>query len=125
MNNSKIAFENIDEMTNEDKVSFLERQKGELSQIVEVISRIEATDDWQKLKRLVLDGVIATLDRQLASEASKQEVNTPELYRLQGQLVWAKKYADLKKLSDFFRKHIENINIQLKNEQKKSSDGAL
>ncbi len=111
MNNSKIALDNIEP---EDRDSFLQRQRGEYSQIVEAINGVEQSEDWQKLKRLVLDGVITTLERKVSSEASKEEVNTPELYRLQGQLIWARKYADLKKLAEFFKTSLENIKVQLK-----------
>lgn len=122
MNNSKIAYDNLEEK--EDRTSYLQRQKGEITQVVEAINRVESSKDWQKLKKLVLDGILGTIERQLSSESSKKEINTPELYRLQGQLIWAKKYADLKKLSEFFRQQIESIKIQL-NEQKNPRDGAL
>lgn len=124
MNNSKIVIDNLEEPET-DRVSILQRQQGEYAQIVEAINSVEANTDWQKLKKLVLDGVVITLERQLSSEASKKEVNAPELYRLQGQLVWAKKYADLKKLGEFFKQSLENIKLQLKNENKNPSDGAL
>lgn len=116
MNNSKIAFDNLEE-EEEEKSFILQKQQGELSQIVEAINRVEQSQDWQKLKRLVLDGVLETLERQLKSEAQKPEVVTPELYRLQGQLAWARKYADLKKLSEFFRNQIEGIKHQLKSDK--------
>ena len=122
MNNSKIAFDNIEEET-KDKLSFLQKQQGEFSQIVEAINRVEASQDWQKLKRLVLDGVVTTLEKKVASEASKEEVNTPELYRLQGQLTWARKYADLSKFAEFFRVQISNLKNQING--KNPSDGAL
>lgn len=121
MNNSKIANENIED---DDKLSFLQKQQGELSQIVEAINRIETSDDWQKLKKLLLDGVVVTLERQLLNETTKKEINAPDMYRLQGQLGWARKYADLKKLSDMFKKQIENIKNQIKHE-KNPRDGAL
>ncbi len=126
MNNSKIVFHNQDEDQDEDtdRLSILQKTQGSLVQIVEAINRVEASEDWQKLKRLVLDGVIITLERQLKAESLKAELVTPELYRLQGQLTWAKKYADLKKLSEFFRQSIENVKLQL-NEQKNPRDGAL
>ena len=111
MNNSKIVLENLGE---DSKESYLQKQQGELTQIVEAINRIEATEDWKKLRSLLLDGVIKTIEKQLLSETSKQEIVTPELYRLQGQLAWAKKYADLKKLSEFFKQQIEGIQQQLK-----------
>ena len=121
MNNSKIVLENITEGT--DKVSFLQKQQGELIQIVEAINRIEETEDWKKLKSMLLDGAVKALEKQLLSESSKQEVSIPELYRLQGQLAWAKKYADLKKLSEYFKQQIENIKNQL--HEKNLGDGAL
>lgn len=115
MNNSKIASFNSEseESDSKDRVSILEKQQGEWTQIVEALNRVEVSNDWQKLKKLFLDGVIATLENQLKGEASKNEINPESIYRLQGQLAWARKYADLKKLSEFFRKQIENINNQL------------
>ena len=114
MNNSKIVLENITEELSTDKVSFLQKQQGELTQIVEAINRIEATEDWKKLKAMLLDGVVKTLEKQILSESSKQEIAIPELYRLQGQLAWAKKYVDLKKMSEYFKQQIESIKNQLK-----------
>ena len=123
MNNSKIVLENITEGLSTDKISFLQKQQGELTQIVEAINRIEATEDWKKLKSMLLDGVIKTLEKQILSESSKQEIAIPELYRLQGQLAWAKKYADLKKLSEYFKQQIDNIKNQIN--EKNLRDGAL
>ena len=124
MNNSKIVHNNLEENKDTDRLSMLQKEQGRITQIVEAINRIEVSEDWQKLKKLVLDGVLVSLERQLASEANKPEVVTPELYRLQGQLAWARKYADLKKLSEFFRIQIESIKNQIKNEEN-PRDGAL
>lgn len=121
MNNSKIAFDNVEEI--EDGSSLLERKKGELTQIVEAIKGVEANADWQKLRKLVLDGVVETLEHHIRSEATKAEINTPELYRLQGQLVWARRYGDLSKLSEFFKLQIEGIKSKLN--EKIPRDGAL
>lgn len=110
MNNSKIALDNSSE---ENDGSILQKKQGELAQIVEALNRVEANEDWQKLKSLVLDGVVVALERQLKNEASKDEVNAPELYRLQGQLVWAKKYANLGKFAEFFKAQLVNIKNQI------------
>lgn len=120
MNNSKIAY-SLEEK--EEKSTLLEEQEGQLAQIVEAINRIEASTDWQKLKRLVLDGVLINLERRLKIESEKTEVNVPELYRLQGQLVWARKYADLKKLEEFFKQSLKNIKLKIN--EKNPRDGAL
>ena len=115
MNNSGIDYESSEEKkSKEEKLSFLKNQKGELTQIIEAVNRVEASEDWQKLKKLLLDDVVVSLERQLQNEASKKEVSPPELYRLQGQVAWARKYADLKKLSEFLKQQLKNINNQLK-----------
>mgnify|MGYP001568260686 FL=1 len=124
MNNSKIAYENLEEDEKLDHSEFLQRQKGEITQIVEAINRVEASEDWQKLKDVLLDGIVGNLERQLLNEAVKGEIDSSEMYRLQGQLFWARKYADLKKLSDMYRQQVENIKNQIKHE-KNPRDGAL
>jgi len=103
----------------------LQEEAGKLAQITETLSRIEASYDWQMLKSSVLDGLVSRLERQLYNVANEKEVNLPELYRLQGQLMWAKKYADLKKLADNYRLQVENIKLQIKHEQTNPRDGAL
>lgn len=122
MNNSKIVRDNLEDVP--DRVESLKKQQGELAQVIEAIHAVESSEDWQKLKRLVLDGVISTLERQLQREAKKDQVDTTSLYRLQGQLVWARKYADLSKLAEFFRTQMDNLKNQI-NEQENPRDGAL
>ena len=121
MNNSKIAYENLED---EELDNSLQKQLGELTQIVEAINRVETSEDWQKLKKLVLDGVLASTERQLLNAANEKEVSVAEVYRLQGQLFWARKYADLKKLSDMYRLQVESIKNQIKHETN-PRDGAL
>lgn len=121
MNNSLIAKENVETA---DKTDFLEREMGKLSQIVEAINRVEASEDWKKLKSLVLDGVVESLKKGLVDEASKRDVDTAEIYRLQGQLLWANKYADLKEFSKWYVLQIENIKKLIKHEEN-PRDGAL
>lgn len=125
MNNSKIASYNIEEAGNEDKLSFLQRTHGEISQIVEAINRVESSQDWQKLKKVLLDEVVSNLERQIFSEASKSEINTSKIYGLQGQLTWARRYADLKKLAETFKQQVENLKNQINREQENPRDGAL
>ena len=118
MNNSNLKLEKEDS-----RLSFLQDKQGELIQLIEAINRVEASEDWQKLKKLLLDEITVTLERQLSSEANKGEINPPNIYRLQGQLAWARKYADLKKLSETKRQQLENLKKQTY--EKNPSDGAL
>ena len=125
MNNSKIVSYNLEEEGDENKIESLKDRQGELSRIVETINKVESSLDWKNLKKILLDGVVETLERQLSLEANKKELFTPEIYRLQGQLLWARKYADLKRLSESLRLQIDNIKNQIYNEQKNPRDGAL
>ena len=110
MNNSDIQLEEKEDS----RLSFLQEKQGELAQLVEAINRVEANEDWRKLKDLFLNGVVDKLERQLRDEASKVEVSLPKIYRLQGQIEWAKKYSDLKKISNQKRLEIENLKKQTK-----------
>ena len=120
MNNSGVH--NLEEKE-DSRLSFLQEQQGELTRLVEAINRVEASEDWRKLKELLLDGIVEKLERQLKDEAKKDEVSLPKLYRLQGQIEWARKYSNLKKISDEKRLEIENIKKQIY--ETNPRDGAL
>ena len=119
MNNSNIQLEEKEDS----RLSFLQEKQGELAKLIEAINRVEANEDWRKLKDLLLNGVVDKLERQLKDEASRQEVNLPKIYRLQGQIEWARKYSDLKKFSNEKRLEIENLKKQTY--EPNPSDGAL
>ena len=119
MNNSDIKLEEKEDS----RLSFLQEKQGELAKLVEAINRVEANEDWRKLKELFLNGVVDKLERQLRDEAKKEEVSLPKLYRLQGQIEWAKKYTNLKKISDDKRLEIENLKKQTY--ESNPRDGAL
>lgn len=124
MNNSKIAFESLSEGFEElDRRDFLEKERGRLAQLVEAINGVMASQDWKKIRSMLLNGVVENLEKSLRDEASKSEVNLPEVYRLQGQLLWARKYVDLRKLVDWYKSQIEHIKNQLHEENPR--DGAL
>src|SRR3990167_2245468 len=120
MNNSIVH--NVEEKEDR-RLSFLQEQQGELAQLIEALNRVEASEDWRKLKELFLDEIVDKLERQLRDEARKEEVSLPKIYRLQGRIEWAKKYSNLKKFSDEKRLEIENIKKQIY--EKQPRDGAL
>mgnify|MGYP001600761649 FL=1 len=119
MNNSNLQLEDKEDS----RLSFLQDKQGELAQLVEAINRVEANEDWRKLKEIFLNGIMDKLERQLKEEASKSEVSLPKVYRLQGQVEWAKKYSNLKKISDEKRLEIENLKKQIY--ESNPRDGAL
>ena len=119
MNNSILKLEDKEDS----RLSFLQEQQGELAQLVEAINRVEANDDWRKLKDIFLNGIVDKLERQLRDEAKKDKVSLPKIYRLQGQIEWARKYSDLKKFSSEKRLEIENLKKQI--HESNPRDGAL
>lgn len=115
MNNSKIALDNfsIEEQEN-DRLPELRKREVELVRTIEAINVVADSEAWSTLKELLFDSLEQSLERRLKSESEKSELNSAEIYRLQGQLVWAKKYGDFKKLCDFFRLELSNIRKQIK-----------
>ena len=118
MNNSSLQLEEKEDS----RLSFLQEKQGELAKLIETINRVEANEDWRKLKELFLNGVVDKLERQLRDEAAKREVHLPNIYRLQGQIEWAKKYTNLKKISD--DKRLE-LNFKNQTHETNPRDGAL
>ena len=122
MNNSIIAFNNLEK--DEEKIESLKDHQAKFSRIVEAISQVESNQSWKNLKKIYLDEIVKNLKRQLSLEAGRRELNAPEIYRLQGQLLWAKRYVDLKKLAESFMLQIDNLKKQIY-DQKNPRDGAL
>lgn len=115
MNLYKIAQENIEEevMPN-DRLPLLRIKESDLVKIIEALGRVTESDDWRTLKNLVFDGVVDSLEKYQRQEAEKPEINKDELNRLHGQLVWARKFSDLNKLRDVFRKELVGVREQIK-----------
>lgn len=123
MNNSRVAIENLEEIE-DNRLSFLQKKQGELTQLIEIINRVAVSEDWQKLRDLVLNDVVVTLERKLKLEAENIDVHLPKLYRLQGNLEWARKYLDLGKLVEWKKTELESIKNLIKHESN-PRDGAL
>lgn len=113
MNNALLSDPEPEEK--DDKTPILRKRETELAMTIEAITKVAENPDWLTLKKLVFDGVLESLERLLKQEASKPELNTSEIYRLNGQIIWAKKYADLTKLSNGLRIELANTRKQLKN----------
>lgn len=114
MNNSKIVFDAQSREDTSPRTVWLHNREGELIKVIEAIRRVSESEDWKVLKSHVFDGLVETLDRKVKEEASKEEISSPELYRLQGQLAWARKYSDLEKLIEFFKVELQGVRKNIK-----------
>lgn len=103
-------------------MELLRIKEGKLTTLIETINRVASSDDWCTLKKELFDGNLATIEKRLITEANKAKIDDSEIYRLQGQMAWARTYAHLEKLSERFRVEIANIRKQLYG--KRTEDGA-
>lgn len=113
MNNS-ISIESALEEIPPERTEWMRAREGTLVKIIESLGRLSVTDEWSTLKTEVFNGVVENLEKRLVSESSKMPLDTGKIYQLQGQLVWARRYANLDTLTDTFRLELTNIRNQLK-----------
>lgn len=93
-------------------VALRERQT-ELIKIIESIDEVLKTKGWQTLKELVFDSRVDSLERQLLAEAKKEEIDPKKIYKLQGELIWSKRYSDLRSYAEMLKKELEGIKLKL------------
>jgi len=117
MNNSSLTIE-VEEV---DNTSILQEKMASHVKTIEALERVAQSSDWKILKEQMFDGVIESLERRLRSESLKKEIDSSVLYSLQGQIVWARRYADLESLSDAFKVELKEIKKQLHGKTKKRS----
>ena len=86
----------------------LRHQLQDLTDIIEAIQHIASSNYWKVLKDKVFDGILESLKKKLSNE--KDQI---EIYRLQGQIAWADKYADLDKLIEVYRKELQRVRSKL------------
>lgn len=113
MNNSKIAldYNTLGEDTELDRSPYLRQREVELTEIIDAIQHIAGSAYWKVLQQKVFDGVLDSLKRRISNEK-----DTTEMFRLQGQIVWAEKYFDFDKMADAFRNELKNVRQQLTND---------
>lgn len=92
-----------------DNTPLLRERESVLIQIIEALQNVSITEEWSTLKSLIFDGTVESLERQLRSESEKSELNPSRIHQLQGELRWARKYADLSKLAESYRIELSNI----------------
>lgn len=114
MNNSKLTIEQFNLDNQEiDRTPWLKEREGTLVKLVETLRRVAQSEDWSSLQKELFDGVVEALERQQKSEAEKDKPDSMVLAKINGQLVWARKYSDLKKLSDIFMEELKGVRKQL------------
>jgi hypothetical protein len=96
-----------------DNTIILRERLTELTKIIGAINALADRDEWKVLKELVFDGQVERIEKSLLSETKLNELQPAEIYRLQGQLVWARRYSDLYKLAETYKAELINITKKL------------
>lgn len=70
-------------------------EEARLTRIIEAVSELLESKAWQTLTELHFSRERERIERLVQSEALKSSIDQASLYRLQGELAWARRYADL------------------------------
>lgn len=116
MNNSKIAevYAKRKDEESFDRSPLLRERQSKIAKIVRALEGVKENEDWKVLEEELFSDTVELIERLIQIESQKKDINSPEIYRLQGQLIWAKKYAKLEKLIEGFKVELKNIKKQLK-----------
>lgn len=110
MNNGQIEIDA--EWQDIDLTLNLQERKGILLRLITAIDSLSKNDDWHTLKELLFDGQVERLEKQLLYEAKANELSSPTIYRLQGNLEWARRW-NLYKLAETYNKELNQITKKL------------
>lgn len=113
MNNAKIAIDNIYPEERVDRTPLLREQEQALLEQIEAIEAVSASEEWGTLKKYTFDGLLESLERQLMNEAQKNVPDSLIMARINGQLIWARNFADLQMFASSLRQLLEGVRIQL------------
>jgi predicted oxidoreductase (fatty acid repression mutant protein) len=94
----------------EEVVAYRKREQM-LIQRITVLQGIHSSDVWKSYTELIGDS-IAHIEKKMLDESKKKELNSPEIYRLQGQLEFAKR-NDIEKLIGQYQKELQAIKQKL------------
>ncbi len=90
----------------------LQEKKVLLGRLIEAIEKLSRNEEWQTVKQLLFDRQIEKTEKQLLLEAKSHLLSEPVIYRLQGNLEWAKRF-DLYKLAEAYKAEFNQITKKL------------
>ena len=99
-------------MEEELKVKLRERQ-SELIRIIEAFKSLEISVEWGILKELVFEKSLKSIERQILNEALSKKIDVDKIYRLQGELAWARQYNNVSHFVETIKNQLEDIKNKL------------
>lgn len=102
------------EPVSEEIKALYRKRQGELIEILKAIDGLEKNEDWLTLKTLVFDGILEKYKTIIVQEALNPEINPNKLYRFQGEMAWARSFADLRAWAKDLKQELESIKLKLR-----------
>jgi len=87
----------------------LREREAKLVRMVEAVVALSQTREWSTLKKELFDEIASSIENRIKSETAKSVININELYRLQGELAWARKYGNLMLLAKDYQNELSAI----------------
>lgn len=84
-------------------------EEARLTRIIEAIVSLYNNQDWQTLQELVFSTEEKRLESRILSESFKDKLEPEQIYRLQGELKWARRYADLAKYGKHLKSKLDKL----------------
>jgi len=99
-------------LTDENK-ALLREEQTRLIKIIEALSKLDKSKEWESLKEEVYAKSLLAIERQMLNECMSPTIKTDKLYKLQGEWAWAKQFADVDRYVDSLKRQLEQIKKKL------------
>lgn len=97
----------------ETRIENLRVRDSQLVRMIESLDALIKSQEWRTLKEDLFDDVLESIEKRIKQETEKPELSLPELYRLQGEKKWAKKFSQLSILRESLHKELVGIRKNL------------
>lgn len=112
MNLSQVSIK-IEDSPQENIEPKLRTEESRLTRIIEALQEVQSSKAWSTLKTEVFDNLVNVFEKDLKTEAEKNDPDPKKLNRISGEMKWARRYSDLSKFENEKRIELQNIRTQL------------
>lgn len=102
----------MDEIEPQSKVQY-EQRYTELVKIMESFESLEKSKEWETLKELVFSKSQLSIERQIHNAANESPIDLPKLYKLQGELSWAKRFNNIDKFIENYKRQLIEVKAKI------------
>lgn len=98
----------------QDPKELFEKRHEELVKIIQAFENLEKSKEWETLKELIFSKALISIDKQIQLVAQATPIDSPKLYSLQGERLWALRYCNIDKLITGYIHELEEVNKKIK-----------